>query len=77
MQLLEADAEGRAAAAASMPTGSSAARPAVRVDVDRVAELERRVEALEGTVARLVRELGLPEEPVGLPEEPAGSDGPE
>jgi uncharacterized protein len=76
MQLLEADAAGRAAAAASMPAGSSTARAAVRVDVDRVAELERRVEALEGTVARLVRELGLPEEPVG-PEEPDGSDGTE
>jgi uncharacterized protein YceH (UPF0502 family) len=76
MQLLEADAAGRAAAAASMPAGSSTARAAVRVDVDRVAELERRVEALEGTVARLVRELGLPEEPVG-PEEPDWSDGTE
>jgi uncharacterized protein YceH (UPF0502 family) len=74
MQLLEADAAGRAEAAASMPAGGGGARAAaVRVDVDRVAELERRVEALEGTVARLVRELGLPEEPVE-PEEPAGSD---
>lgn len=77
MQLLEADAAGRAAAAASMPTGGSGARASVRVDVDRVAELERRVATLEGTVARLVRELGLPEGPADLPEEPAGSDGTE
>jgi uncharacterized protein YceH (UPF0502 family) len=64
MQLLETDADGRAEAAASMATtsagaGSSGSRGAGRVDAERVEELERRVEALEATVAQLVRELGL------------------
>jgi uncharacterized protein YceH (UPF0502 family) len=62
MQLLEADAEGRAAAAASAgPEGPSprSAGGATRVDPDRVAQLEGRVAQLEATVALLLGELGL------------------
>jgi uncharacterized protein len=62
MQLLEADAEGRAAAAAVEVPGGSSPRSAARVDPDRVAQLEARVESLEATVARLVSELGLTDE---------------
>lgn len=61
MQLLEADAEGRAAAAAAGPESPSprGAGGATRVDPDRVAQLEARVAQLEATVALLLGELGL------------------
>jgi hypothetical protein len=62
MQLLEADADGRAAAAAAAgPDGPSprSAGGAGRVDPDRVAQLEGRVTQLEATVALLLGELGL------------------
>jgi uncharacterized protein YceH (UPF0502 family) len=65
MQLLEADVEGRAAAAAvAGPTGASP-RSAARVDPERVEQLEARVGSLEATVALLLAELGLdaPAEP--------------
>lgn len=65
MQLLEADFEGRAAAAAvAGPTGASP-RSAARVDPERVEQLEARVGSLEATVALLLAELGLdaPAEP--------------
>lgn len=67
MQLLEADAAGRAEAAASMTSapssGSGGSRAVGRVDPERVEELERRIEALEATVAQLVSELGLTPDP--------------
>lgn len=65
MQLLEADAAARAEAAASMTSAPSSggARAAGRVDPERVEELERRIEALEATVAQLVSELGLTPDP--------------
>jgi uncharacterized protein YceH (UPF0502 family) len=63
MQLLEADAEGRAAAAAAAgpdgPSARSSSAGAARVDPDRVAQLEGRVAQLEATVALLLGELGL------------------
>ena len=59
MQLLEADAEGRAAAAAVAAPSGGAPRGASRVDPDRVHQLEARVDALESTVALLLAELGL------------------
>jgi uncharacterized protein YceH (UPF0502 family) len=59
MQLLEADAEGRAAAAAVAGPSAGASRGASRVDPDRVQQLEARVDTLESTVALLLAELGL------------------
>lgn len=70
MQLLEADAEGRAAAAAIAAPAGATSRSAARVDPDRVAQLEARVESLEATVALLLAELGL-EAPAGPPQEPS------
>ena len=63
MQLLEADPEGRAAAAALVAPVGASPRGATRVDPDRVEQLEARVAALEATVARLVSELGLIDDP--------------
>lgn len=63
MQLLEADAERRAAdAATAVPSGSGSAssgRAAARVDPDRVDQLEARIDQLEATVAVLLSELGI------------------
>jgi uncharacterized protein YceH (UPF0502 family) len=69
LQLLEADAEGRAAAAAIAGPVGGAPRGAVRVDPDRVEQLEARVDVLESTVARLLHELGLDASDVG-PQDP-------
>ena len=59
MQLLEADADGRAAAAAAAGPAAPGSRTTARVDPDRVEQLEARVDALEATVALLLAELGL------------------
>lgn len=64
MQLLESDAEGRAAAAAVAAPSAGAPRGTTRVDADRVEQLEVRVGVLESTVARLLAELGLEAPPV-------------
>lgn len=77
MQLLEADAEGRAAAAAAAgpdgPSPRSSSAGAARVDPDRVAQLEGRVAQLEATVALLLGELGL-EAPEPEPASQPGDD---
>ena len=74
MQLLEADEEGRAAAAATAGPGAGSSRASVRVDPDRVDQLEARVAVLESTVALLLGELGLEAPAVAPPD--AVSDGP-
>ncbi len=63
MQLLEADAEGRAAAAATMGPGAttSATRGATRVEPGRIDQLEGRVAVLEARVTQLLAELGITE----------------
>ena len=59
MQLLEADAEGRAAAAAVAAPAGASSRSAIRVEPERIAQLEARVDQLEATVALLLGELGI------------------
>jgi uncharacterized protein YceH (UPF0502 family) len=73
MQLLEADPEGRAAAAAVAGPAPSSARSAARVDPDRIEQLEARVGQLEATVGLLLAELGL-EAPPSAPSGPAQDD---
>ncbi len=59
MQLLEADAEGRAAAAAVAAPAGASSRSAIRVEPERIDQLEARVDQLEATVALLLGELGI------------------
>lgn len=72
MQLLEADAAGRAAAAAAAGPQGPSPRASVRLDPDRIEQLDRRVAALESTVAVLLAELGL-----DTPAQPGGALPPE
>jgi hypothetical protein len=73
MQLLESDAEGRAAAAALVPAGgggSRSSRGVERVEPSRVDDLEHRVQVLETQLAALLVELGI--EPASI--EPVGTE---
>ena len=75
MQLLEVDAQGRAAAAAAAGPSEPSPRSAARVDADRVAQLEARVAQLEASVSLLLGELGL-ETPQGQPAEDVSTQSP-
>jgi uncharacterized protein YceH (UPF0502 family) len=62
LQLLEADPEGRAAAAPARTVAASSVTG--RVDPDRVEQLEQRVRTLESQLAALAAELGVELGPV-------------